>query len=212
MVDSGNSTEVDELTDELNRKEGRNIEARDFTDHDFTVWVYVYTVLKRPIRNVAFILLGRGSIAIFSFQVGLLRECTFLRHQAQLQWLNLLEPHLIALKDWHIPTSTSLRFNPGMGHMLTSFRYTVDTHLFMQRNLINLIHCWTSLLQPPTSLFRTRNSVDWLFTKLEQKLLLRTRSLDATQRTELLHQSSCTWWIIRANDLPSIIRPLVCLL
>ena len=111
-VASGNSTETDELTDEFNQKEGRNIEAKDFTGHDFTAWVYDLHRPKEAYQERGIHPSGKG--------------------------LNLLDPHLIGLEGWHIPTSTPLRLNLSMGHMLTSFGYTVDAHLFLQRNLINL--------------------------------------------------------------------------
>ena len=138
-----------------------------------------------------------------------------MHRQAQLQWLNLLDPHLIGLEGWHIPTSTPLRLNLSMGHMLTSFGYTVDTHLFLQRNLINLFIVGHRFFNHQRRFSGLEIQLIDYPSKLEQKSLLshlRTRSLDTTQRTELLHQSSRARWIIRANDLPAIVRPMVRLL
>ena len=137
-VASGNSTETDELTDEFNQKEGRNIEARDFTGHDFTAWVYDLHRPKEAYQERGIHPSGKGLDRYIKFSDLTSDERTFLHRQAQLQWLNLLDPHLIGLEGWHIPTSTPLRLNLSMGHMLTSFGYTVDAHLFLQRNLINL--------------------------------------------------------------------------
>ncbi|HIO07558.1 TPA: hypothetical protein EYN09_11650 [Candidatus Poribacteria bacterium] len=214
-VASGNSTETDELTDEFNQKEGRNIEAKDFTGHDFTAWVYDLHRPKEAYQERGIHPSGKGLDRYIKFSDLTSDERTFLHRQAQLQWLNLLDPHLIGLEGWHIPTSTPLRLNLSMGHMLTSFGYTVDTHLFLQRNLINLFIVGHRFFNHQRRFSGLEIQLIDYPSKLEQKSLLshlRTRSLDTTQRTELLHQSSRARWIIRANDLLAIVRPMVRLL
>ncbi|MAE18895.1 hypothetical protein CMK12_08210 [Candidatus Poribacteria bacterium] len=137
-VVSGNSTEVDELTDEFNQKEGRNIEVRDFTGHDFTAWVYDLHRPQEAYQKRGIHPAGVGLDRYIKFSDLTSDERIFLRRQARLQWLNLLDPYLIGLKGGRIPTSTPLRFNLSLGHMLTSFGYTIDTHLFLQRGWANL--------------------------------------------------------------------------
>ena len=114
-VASDNSTEVDELTDEFNPKEGRNIGARDFMGHDFTAWVYDLLRPKEAYQERGIHPSGEGFDRYIKFADLTSDDRIFLRCQAQLQWLTL-----------------------SMVHMLTSFGYTVDTHLFLQCNLIDL--------------------------------------------------------------------------
>ena len=97
-VVSGNSTEVDELTDEFNQKEGRDIKARDFTGHDFTAWVYDLYRPREAHQEHGIHPSGVGLDRYIKFSDLTSDERTFLRRQARLQWLNLLDPHLIGLK------------------------------------------------------------------------------------------------------------------
>lgn len=110
-VASDNSTEVDELTDEFNPKEGRNIGARDFMGHDFTAWVYDLLRPKGAYQERGIHPSGEGFDRYIKFADLTSDDRIFLRRQAQLQRLNL-----------------------SMVHMLTSSGYTVDTHLFLQCN------------------------------------------------------------------------------
>ena len=110
-VASDNSTEVDELIDEFNPKEGRNIGARDFMGHDFTAWVYDLLRPKEAYQERGIHPSGEGFDRYIKFADLTSDDRIFLRRQAQLQRLNL-----------------------SMVHMLTSSGYTVDTHLFLQCN------------------------------------------------------------------------------
>ena len=104
-----NSTEVDELTDEFNPKEGRNIGARDFMGHDFTAWVYDRHPPRETYQERGIHPSGVRLNRYIKFSDLTFDERTFWRRQARLQWLNLLDPYLIGLKGWRIPTSTSVR-------------------------------------------------------------------------------------------------------
>ena len=114
-VVSGNSTELNELTDKSNQKEGRDLEARDFTGHDFTAWVYDRHPPRETYQERGIHPSGVGLNRYIKFSDLTFDERTFLRRQARLQWLNLLDPYLIGLKEWRIPTSTSVKVQSEYG-------------------------------------------------------------------------------------------------
>ena len=83
--------------------------------HDFTAWVYDLLRPKEAYQERGIHPSGEGFDRYIKFADLTSDDRIFLRCQAQLQWLTL-----------------------SMVHMLTSFGYTVDTHLFLQCNLIDL--------------------------------------------------------------------------
>ena len=159
--------------------------------HDFTAWVYDLLRPKEAYQERGIHPSGEGFDRYIKFADLTSDDRIFLRCQAQLQWLTL-----------------------SMVHMLTSFGYTVDTHLFLQRNLVNLFIVGHRFFNHQRRFSGLEIQLIDYPLNWKKSLLshLRTRSLDTTQRTEHLHQSSRARWIIRANDLPAIVRPMVRLL
>lgn len=140
-VTSGTWEETNEDTDEMNREDGIDVEARDFTGHDFTAWVYD---LHRPEEPYA----ARG---VHPSGIGIDRyikpadltqeERDYLDRQGRLQLFNLLDPNLFGIHGVTVTSllnSRPLRFNIRAGHVLTSFGHTVDANVFLKQDRINL--------------------------------------------------------------------------
>ncbi|MBI2567352.1 MAG: hypothetical protein HYV63_10005 [Candidatus Schekmanbacteria bacterium] len=132
---SGATAEADELTDEMNAQDGPDVEARDFTGHDFTAWVYD---LHRPdepyeARGVHPSGVGIDRYIRYSDLSG--EEQSFLRLQGRLALLNLLDPNLLGLDGWWVDDAQTWRLGAAVRHYLTSFGYAVDANAFLRRRL-----------------------------------------------------------------------------
>jgi hypothetical protein len=120
---------ADQLTDEMQKAEGTNINKRDIVGMDFTAWVYD---LFRPDTPYA----ARG---IHPSGVGIKRyikrsdltndEKDYLQLQGILAWLNLINPQLIMKNRFSGKnpfTGTPIFWNAALVHELTPFGFVVD--------------------------------------------------------------------------------------
>ena len=139
-VASGTSADTNSETDEMNARDGANVEVRDFTGHDFTGWVYD---LHRPSEPYE----ARG---VHPSGVGIDRyikpsdltdgELDYLRHQGTLQLLNFIDPFLVAYRGVTIGDGAEpLRLTANLGHLLTPFGRTIDTNVFVARGRVKLM-------------------------------------------------------------------------
>ncbi|HEX8360938.1 MAG TPA: hypothetical protein VF613_12560 [Longimicrobium sp.] len=138
---SGSDAEVDADIDEFNDRDGDDVDARDFTGHDFTAWVYD---LHRPDEAYT----ARGT---HPSGVGIDRyikttdltpdELKYLERQSVLHALNFLDPFMYGINGIRATNPLNgrpMRVNARAGHMLTPFGHTVDANLLLRQGALNL--------------------------------------------------------------------------
>src|SRR6185503_15319227 len=89
-------------TEEQNRKEGTNVPTRDFTGLDPDGWVYDLFRPDEPYAARGIHPSGVGIDRYRSESDFTPRERRYLRRQARLSWLNLLNPQLIGLYGFDV--------------------------------------------------------------------------------------------------------------
>jgi hypothetical protein len=139
-VASGTSADTSAETDRMNRQDGANVEVRDFTGHDFTAWVYDLFRPGEPYPARGVHPSGVGIDRYIKPSDLTAQELDYLRHEGRLQLLNFADPFLVGWRGVSIPVKGSpLRLNATLGHVLTPFGHTVDSHVFMSRGRLNLL-------------------------------------------------------------------------
>ena len=139
-VQSGTWSDADVDIDQANEDDGTNVERRDFTGHDFLGWVYDLHRPTEPHEARGTHPSGVGIDRYIKLSDLTDEERRFLELQGKLQIFNLLDPFLFGLGkgitfgDDDAPT----RVSAGMAHFLTSFGYTVDVNILVQRGDANV--------------------------------------------------------------------------
>jgi hypothetical protein len=131
---------ADQVTREMEKWEGRDIQKRDIVGMDFTAWVYD---LFRPNEPYT----GRG---IHPSDTGIDRyikhselsksESDYLLLQGILSWINIFNPQLFMQNRFEHVTadSATLYWNAAVVHQLTPFGFAVDGDVLMKINRLNL--------------------------------------------------------------------------
>ncbi|MEM7368366.1 MAG: hypothetical protein AAF587_07160 [Bacteroidota bacterium] len=147
---SGRGVFFDELIEETTAKEGTDISQRDFTGPDFTAWV---DALFHPQKAYE----ERG---IHPSGIGINRYIkpselsddarTYLQKQGNLQWLNILSPHLFGFPKIKLPIKGEKDYYGSFAvrHVLTSFGNDISLDVFLQSpssNLMLTIHNYNNL-------------------------------------------------------------------
>jgi len=121
---------ADNLTDQLQRAEGKDIAKRDIVGMDFTAWVYDLYRPGEPYDS------GRG---VHPSGIGINRyirrsqltgkEKDYLQLQGILAWLNLVNPQLVMKNRFSGKnpfTGAPMYWNAALVHHLTPFGFTID--------------------------------------------------------------------------------------
>lgn len=122
----------DATTEEHNQEEGSNIEIRDFTGLDPDGWVYDLFRPDEPYEARGIHPSGVGIDRYRSESDFTPRERRYLRTQARLSWLNLLNPQLIGLYGFDVGRLNGLpvTVNASAQHMMAPFGYALGLNLF----------------------------------------------------------------------------------
>lgn len=107
-------------------KEGSEAE-RDFTGLDPTAAVYDLHRPDEPYRARGLHVTGVGLDRYIDYRELTHEEQQFLRRQALLAWINIVDPQLLGFRSF----GGAPRWNFAFRHMLTSFGYVIDGHLFL---------------------------------------------------------------------------------
>lgn len=147
---SGSTDYFDKLIDDANQKERQDISKRDFTGPDFTAWASALFNPDRPYED-------RG---IHPSSVGIDRyikpsdlsqeELKYLQRQGNLQWLNLLSPHLFGFPKIKYKSNKKGDYFGifAVRHLLTSFGNDISVDVFYQspkNNLFFALHNYNNL-------------------------------------------------------------------
>ena len=139
-VQSGTWSDADADIDKANEDDGTDVARRDFTGHDFLGWVYDLHRPGEPHEARGVHPSGVGVDRYIKLSDLTDEERHFLKLQGKLQIWNLVDPFLfglgrgISFGDSRAPT----RVSGGIAHFLTSFGYTVDANLLVQRGDANV--------------------------------------------------------------------------
>lgn len=135
-VMSGATPGADTLTDEMNAQDGANVSVRDFTGHDFTAWVYDLHRSAEPYAARGVHPSGVGIDRYIRFSDLTDEERTFLRHDGQLQLLNLLDPFLFGFEGIVVHEEAAGRsmLTANVAHYLTSFGHSIDVNVLYRGN------------------------------------------------------------------------------
>ena len=120
---------TDDSSDALIKEEGGSIEKRDALGFDGTAWVYDLHRPNEPYQDRGLHPSGLGIDRYIKFSDLNDDEKNYLRLQAGLSLLNLLDPHLFGYTHF----GTDFKWNATLRHHLTSFGYVVDLNLFFKR-------------------------------------------------------------------------------
>lgn len=149
-VNQAGSDNFNEEVDKSNAADGTNIEKRDFTGPDFTAWADALFFPDKPYAD-------RG---IHPSGVGLNRYIKpsqlspeardYLQKQGNLQWLNLLSPHLFGFPKIKLKSTEKGTYygSFALRHMLTPFGNDISLDLFYQtpsNNLFLTFHNYNNL-------------------------------------------------------------------
>lgn len=133
-VANSTSTSFDALIDEANMKEGTDISKRDFTGPDFTAWVDALFSPTKPYEERGAHPSGVG-IDRYIKPSSLSEEAIgYLQRQGNLQWLNILSPHLFGFSKIKIFSNSRGDHygNFAVRHLLTPFGNDVNIDLLYQ--------------------------------------------------------------------------------
>ena len=136
------STEADASTDESNIADGADVAKRDFTGLDCDGWVYDLHRPREPYADRGVHPSGVGIDRYRRFSDLTATERSFLRLQAGLSLLNFVDPQLFGLRRFSVSDpfgGGELHFNASLRHHLTSFGYTVDLNVLLQRSPYDLV-------------------------------------------------------------------------
>ena len=148
-VNMCSTDEADKMTDEMNEKDGTDIEKRDFTGLDFTAWIYD---LSRPdelysARGVH--PSGTGIDRYIKYSDLSDSEQKYLKKTGWLTLLNFISPQLFGIERFNMPDYISGRsqFNFMMIHHLTSFGNDIIMSLLYKKHDLNIetsFHCYNN--------------------------------------------------------------------
>jgi len=130
----------DSVVDKMNAQEN-DIRERDFTGPDFTAWVHALFYPDEPYTNRGSHPSGIGINRYIKPSQLTSEEKEYLKKQGQLQWLNLLSPHLFGVSRVKLGSSDR---GPSYGnfavrHVLTPFGSDISLDLFYKNTGINLL-------------------------------------------------------------------------
>lgn len=149
-VNQAGSDNFNEEVDKANEADGADIEKRDFTGPDFTAWADALFFPNKPYAD-------RG---VHPSGVGLNRYIPpsqlspeardYLQKQGNLQWLNLLSPHLFGFPKIKLKSNEKGTYygSFALRHLLTPFGNDISLDLFYQapsNNLFLSFHNYNNL-------------------------------------------------------------------
>jgi hypothetical protein len=169
----------DATTAEENRVEGSNVEIRDFTGLDPDGWVYDLFRPSEPYEARGVHPSGVGIDRYRSESDFSSRELHYLRTQASLSLLNLVNPNLVGLYQFDVGEydGLPLSFNASLQYLMAPFGYSLGLNLFGKagpymafaelRAFVN-----DSLVLPGISLELVRYPLHWLDATLTPRVRL----------------------------------------
>ncbi len=149
LYDSGNGEYFDNLIDEANQKEFE-VSKRDFTGPDFTAWSFALFNAERPYEDRGIHPSGVGINRYIKPSDLSQEELKYLQKQGNLQWLNLLSPHLFGFPKIKLKSNEKGDYfgSFAVRHILTSFGNDISLDVFYQspkNNLFFSIHNYNNL-------------------------------------------------------------------
>ena len=150
LNNSGKANIFDELIDEANQKEGSDISKRDFTGSDFTTWANALFNPDRPYEDRGTHPSGVGINRYIKPSELSAEELNYLKRQGNLQWLNLLSPHLFGFPKIKLKSSEKGDYYGSFAvrHLLTSFGNDISLDIFYQtpkNNFFFALHNYNNL-------------------------------------------------------------------
>lgn len=159
----------DGATNDFNREDGSNVEIRDFTGLDPDGWVYDLFHPDEPYELRGIHPSGVGIDRYRSESDFTSRERRYLRNQAHLSWLNLVNPQLLGWYAFGLGSIGGLpaSFNASAQHMMAPFGYTLGLNLFGQAGRYKALaelraFVSDSLVLPGVALELVRYPLPWL--------------------------------------------------
>lgn len=149
-VNQSASDEFDELVDKVNAQDGTNIDKRDFTGPDFTAWADALFFPGKPYADRGIHPSGVG-INRYIKPSQLADEArSYLQRQGNLQWLNLLSPHLFGFPKIKLKSAENGNHYGSFAvrHLLTPFGNDISLDLFYQtprNNFFVALHNYNNL-------------------------------------------------------------------
>lgn len=166
-------------TEEHNEEEGANVEIRDFTGLDPDGWVYDLFRPDEPYEARGVHPSGVGIDRYRSASDMTARELRYLRAQAGLSFLNLLNPNLFGLYDFEVGKfkGEPLFVNASVGHVMAPFGYSMNLNLFARaghRRLLGELRAYVNeaLLLPGVSAELVRYPLPWRGASVTPRLRL----------------------------------------
>ena len=166
-------------TEDANRKEGSNVEVRDFTGLDPDGWVYDLFRPDEPYEARGIHPSGVGIDRYRSESDFTPRERNYLRTQAHLSLLNLVDPQLIGFNAFELGSvgGLPLSFNANLQHLMAPFGYALGLNLFGKAGPYNAFaelraFVSDSLVLPGLGLELVRYPLPWLGAKLTPRARL----------------------------------------
>ena len=135
-IASGDFSETNADTDEMNEQDGADVPRRDFTGHDFTAWAYD---LHRPFEPYEARGLHPSGVGIDRYikPVDLTSgERRYLRRQGRLQLLNFVDPFLFGFNGVEVGDAV---LTANLNHTLAPFGHTVDANIFIRRDRLKML-------------------------------------------------------------------------
>jgi hypothetical protein len=179
---SGSAEYFDKLIDEVNQSEGSDISKRDFTGPDFTAWTSALFNPNRPYEDRGIHPSGLGINRYIKPSALNGEELKYLQRQGNLQWLNLLSPHLFGFPKIKLKSTEKGDYfgSFAVRHLLTSFGNDISLDIFYQtpkNNFFIALHNYNNF---NSTFFGLEGAIiDKPF--LNKKLLVSGRSLIWTQ-------------------------------
>lgn len=139
-VNESAADSFDDLVDEINESDGADVAKRDFTGPDFTAWVNSLFYPTVPYSDRGLHPSGVG-INRYIKPSGLTDESReYLEKQGNLQWLNILSPHLFGFPKFKLRSTESGDYfgSFSIRHLLTSFGNDISLDIFYQTPNHNL--------------------------------------------------------------------------
>lgn len=132
------SNQSDDLTYDIQKSENQDISKRDFTGLDCDAWVYDLYRPNEPYTARGTHPSGVGIDRYISYSDLTLEERNYLKRQANLSFLNLLNPFLFAKTKFRLDNNSPWWWNASLRHHLTPFGYNIGVNLFAKDNRLKL--------------------------------------------------------------------------
>lgn len=150
VYNSSEASVFDKLIDEANQKEGTDISKRDFTGSDFTTWANALFNPDRPYEDRGIHPSGVGINRYIKPSELSPEELNYLKKQRNLQWLNILSPHLVGFPKIKLKSSEKGNYYGSFAvrHLLTSFGNNISLDIFYQtpkNNFFFALHNYNNL-------------------------------------------------------------------